>query len=116
MATYTAVLLADTAVPAWHEVYPELPFVFAAAAAMASAGGVGMIAAPVAEAGPARRMGWRAPRRAGAEPRAWSSASGWSARRTRTGRAGVLLKLAQASMAAGAAGALAAGCRVGALR
>ncbi|MGH3328908.1 MAG: NrfD/PsrC family molybdoenzyme membrane anchor subunit, partial [Streptomycetales bacterium] len=29
MATYTAVLLADTAVPAWHEAYRELPFVSA---------------------------------------------------------------------------------------
>ena len=29
LATYTAVLLADTAVPAWHEARRELPFVFA---------------------------------------------------------------------------------------
>ncbi|MDA0644670.1 NrfD/PsrC family molybdoenzyme membrane anchor subunit, partial [Nonomuraea ferruginea] len=28
-ATYTAVLVADTAVPAWHEAYRELPFLFA---------------------------------------------------------------------------------------
>src|SRR3954452_1821750 len=27
LATYTAVLLADTSVPSWHEAWPELPFV-----------------------------------------------------------------------------------------
>ena len=30
MATYTAVLIANTAVPVWHEARRELPFVFAA--------------------------------------------------------------------------------------
>ena len=55
VATYTAALLAQTAVPAWHEARRELPFVFAGSAA-ASAGGLGMLLAPVAEAGPARRL------------------------------------------------------------
>lgn len=55
MTTYTAVLLSDTAVPGWHEVYQALPFVFAGSA-VASAGAAGMIAAPPAEAKPARRM------------------------------------------------------------
>lgn len=55
MTTYTAVLLSDTAVPGWHEVYRELPFVFAGSA-VSSAGAVGMLAAPRAEAAPARRM------------------------------------------------------------
>jgi hypothetical protein len=55
LATYTAVLLADTAVPAWHEAYPELPFVFAGSA-LASGAGAGLIGAPCREAGPARRM------------------------------------------------------------
>jgi formate-dependent nitrite reductase membrane component NrfD len=54
VATYTAVLIADTAVPAWHEGYRELPFLFVGSAATA-AGGLGMLTAPVAEAGPARR-------------------------------------------------------------
>jgi hypothetical protein len=53
LATYTAVLLADTATPSWHSAYRELPFVFAASAAAAS-GGMAMIATPVAQAGPAR--------------------------------------------------------------
>jgi hypothetical protein len=55
LATYTAVLLADTATPSWHAAYPELPFVFAGSA-MASGAGVGLIGAPPAQAGPARRL------------------------------------------------------------
>jgi hypothetical protein len=55
LATYTAVLLADTATPSWHAAYPELPFVFAGSA-LASGAGVGLIAAPCDQAGPARRL------------------------------------------------------------
>ena len=55
LATYTAVLLADTATPSWHAAYPELPFVFAGSA-LASGAGVGLVAAPCDQAGPARRM------------------------------------------------------------
>jgi hypothetical protein len=53
VATYTAALLSQTAVPGWHEVRKELPFVFAGSAA-ASGGGFGMLTAPPAEARPAR--------------------------------------------------------------
>jgi Polysulphide reductase, NrfD len=55
VASYTAVLCSQTAVPAWHEAHEELPFIFTASAA-ASAGGLGMIVAPVGEASPARRL------------------------------------------------------------
>ncbi|SEE03273.1 Polysulphide reductase, NrfD [Streptomyces misionensis] len=55
LASYTAVLLADTAVPAWHEAYRELPFVFAGSA-VASGAGLAMVCSPVSEAGPARRL------------------------------------------------------------
>ncbi len=56
MATYTAVLLADTAVPAWHNARHELPFVFASGAAAAS-GALGVLLVPdVAAATPARRL------------------------------------------------------------
>ncbi|AEV86639.1 polysulfide reductase [Actinoplanes sp. SE50] len=55
LATYTAVLLADTATPSWHAAYPELPVIFAGSA-LASGAGVGLIAAPTEQAGPARRM------------------------------------------------------------
>jgi hypothetical protein len=55
MTTYTAVLLTDTAVPAWHEAHLEMPFLFAGSA-MAAGGGLTMALAPVAEAGPARTV------------------------------------------------------------
>ena len=55
VASYTAVLLSDTATPSWHEAHRELPFVFVGSAA-AAAGGLGMLGAPVDEAGPARRL------------------------------------------------------------
>jgi hypothetical protein len=55
LATYTAVLLADTSTPSWNAARNELPFVFAGSA-MASGAAVGMIAAPADQAGPARRM------------------------------------------------------------
>jgi len=55
LATYTAVLVADTAIPAWHDARAELPFVFAGGAA-ASAGAVGLLVLPAAKAGPARAL------------------------------------------------------------
>ena len=54
LCSYTAVLVADTAVPAWHEAYPQLPFVFAGSG-LASASGAAMVLAPGTEQGPARR-------------------------------------------------------------
>ena len=53
VASYTAVLLSQTAAPAWHEAHRHLPFVFTGSAA-ASAGGLTMALTPVEEAGPAR--------------------------------------------------------------
>ena len=55
VSTYTAVLVADTAVPVWHEAGRELPMVFAASSA-ASAGGAAAVLTPTAAAGPARRL------------------------------------------------------------
>ncbi|MFC6017084.1 NrfD/PsrC family molybdoenzyme membrane anchor subunit [Plantactinospora solaniradicis] len=54
IATYTATLISDTAVPVWHEAHRELPVVFVGSAA-ASAGALGLLVAPDSEAGPARR-------------------------------------------------------------
>ncbi|MEU9024969.1 NrfD/PsrC family molybdoenzyme membrane anchor subunit [Actinomadura sp. NPDC048394] len=53
VATYTAVLIADTAVPAWHEGYREMPLVFVGSGT-AAASGVALLAAPVAETAPMR--------------------------------------------------------------
>jgi hypothetical protein len=55
LATYTGVLMADTAVPAWHGAGQELPLLFAGGAA-ASAGGLAAMVVPPSEAGPARRL------------------------------------------------------------
>ena len=55
LATYTGVLLANTAVPVWHEAHRELPFLFAAGAA-ASAGAAAAALTPAREAAPARRL------------------------------------------------------------
>ena len=55
LATYTGVLVADTAVPVWHEARHELPWIFGASAA-ASAGAAACVFLPPREAGPARRL------------------------------------------------------------
>ncbi len=55
IATYTAALLCDTAVPAWHAGYREMPYVFAGSAASA-AGGLGLLATHPADAEPARNL------------------------------------------------------------
>jgi hypothetical protein len=55
LATYTAVLVADTATPAWHAAYPYLPFVFSGSA-LASGAGATLVTTPTHQAGPARRL------------------------------------------------------------
>jgi len=55
IATYTAALICDTAVPAWHEGYREMPYVFAGSAASA-AGGLGLLAVRPRDAQPARDL------------------------------------------------------------
>jgi hypothetical protein len=55
LSSYTGALIANTAVPAWHEARLELPFLFTAGAA-ASAGAACTVLSPVAEAEAARRL------------------------------------------------------------
>ncbi len=55
VASYTAVLIADTAVPAWHDAHREMPFLFVSSAASAAAG-LGLICAADGEAMPMRRL------------------------------------------------------------
>ncbi|NJP34007.1 polysulfide reductase NrfD [Micromonospora sp. HSS6-12] len=105
LATYTGVLLADTAVPSWHEAYPELPVIFAGSA-LASGAGIGLVAAPPGEAGPARRLAV-----AGAALELFGSHRvetrlGLLSEPYTTGRPGRLLRAARALTVAGAAGAL----------
>jgi formate-dependent nitrite reductase membrane component NrfD len=55
LSTYTGALLAQTAVPVWHEARRELPALFAAGAAV-SAGAAATVLTPVAHARAARRL------------------------------------------------------------
>jgi len=55
LSTYTGALLADTAIPVWHEARRELPFVFAGGAASTGGGAVAAVTHPD-HAGPARRL------------------------------------------------------------
>ena len=55
ISTYTAALVANTAVPVWHEARLTLPFLFAAGAAI-SAGAAGAVVTPPRYAGPSRRL------------------------------------------------------------
>ena len=55
LSTYTAALVANTAVPVWHEARELLPFVFGSGAAL-SAGAAAVAATPTPHAAPARRL------------------------------------------------------------
>ncbi|HEY9179155.1 MAG TPA: NrfD/PsrC family molybdoenzyme membrane anchor subunit [Candidatus Baltobacteraceae bacterium] len=55
MSVYTAVLISDTVVPAWHYGRISMPLVFASTSA-ATAGAFGMLFTPAAFARPARRL------------------------------------------------------------
>jgi hypothetical protein len=107
LATYTAALLANTAVPAWHEAHRELPFVFAGSGAGA-AGGMAMLLTPPSAAGPARRLAV-----AGAVVELVASESvkrrGLVAEPYREGRPGRLMKVASRMTAGAAALSLVAG-------
>ncbi|WP_261623487.1 NrfD/PsrC family molybdoenzyme membrane anchor subunit [Nesterenkonia marinintestina] len=53
LASYTGVLLSNTAIPTWYASRHHLPYVFVGSAGLAS-GGAAMITSPVREAGPGR--------------------------------------------------------------
>lgn len=106
LTTYTAVLLADTAVPAWHDAYRELPFLFAGSA-LAGGGGVGLLAGT--QGGPARRV---AVVGAGLELAATALLErriGFSATAYQEGRPGRVLRAARAATTLGALSVLAGG-------
>ncbi len=117
LATYTAALICDTAVPSWHAGYREMPYLFAGSAAGA-AGGLGLLATRPAEAGPARHLAIAGAatelvakqlliRRLAATPGLESS--GGLAEPYEKGRAGAVLRVAEALTIAGLAGAVLAG-------
>ncbi|MFP5253134.1 MAG: NrfD/PsrC family molybdoenzyme membrane anchor subunit [Actinomycetes bacterium] len=105
VAAYTAVLLADTATPSWHAAYKELPFVFVGSAAAAS-GGLGMLAAPTAEAGPARRLAVLGASAELVMEHQMERSMGITAEPLHQGKGGRWMRAAKVLTAAGAAGAL----------
>jgi formate-dependent nitrite reductase membrane component NrfD len=114
IATYTAALICDTAVPSWHEGYREMPYLFAGSASGA-AGGLGLLAVRPADAGPARRLAVAGAsvelvakqlmmRRLAATPGLESSRG--LAEPYEEGRAGAVLRVAEVLTVTGLAGAV----------
>lgn len=101
LVTYTAVLIANTAVPAWHEAHKELPFVFAGSGASA-AGGLAMVFLPGEVSGPAYRMALAGAALEVASTELMTSRLGIHAEVYEKDRPGVLMKTARALTVTGA--------------
>jgi hypothetical protein len=115
MATYTAVLIANTAVPSWHEAHDELPFVFAGSA-MAAGGGITMALTPVDEAGPSRTVALTGVAVELAAMHRVENGHGLVSEPYHLGKAGTLLRAAKACTLGGAGvTALAGRNRIGAV-
>jgi hypothetical protein len=110
LATYTAVLLADTAVPSWHEAWPELPFVFAGSG-LAGSAGLALMLAPCAETAPVRRLAVLGSAVELAASQRIEHRMGLLAEPYKQGSAGRKMKLAKALTAAGALTAVTLGRR-----
>ena len=100
VATYTAALIANTAVPAWHDGYRYLPFVFAASATSAAAG-LGLTGAPLRENVPALRLGVLAGAAEIATEKVMEKRMGLPGEAYREGRARRYSQIAQATTTAG---------------
>jgi hypothetical protein len=105
LASYTAALISNTAVPAWHDGYPEMPFVFVGSAATA-AGGLGLLGAPVSQSAPARNMALIGACTELAAFQRMTRRTGMVAEPYRHGRGGAYIKAAETLSALGLAGSL----------
>ncbi|MEU1271615.1 NrfD/PsrC family molybdoenzyme membrane anchor subunit [Streptomyces sp. NPDC005799] len=112
VATYTGVLAADTAVPAWHGAHRELPYLFGASATAAAAG-MALAVGPTGENAPARCAAGLAALADAAVEKAGERRLGMVAETWKEGRAGNLLRAARVLTAAGGLGAVAFGGRRG---
>lgn len=110
VASYTSALLANTATPAWHEGHREMPFVFVGSAASAAAG-LGLLTAPVAQNGPAVRLAALGAAGEMTAVKLLERRVGMIAECYHEGRAGRLMRTAEALTVAGVAGALVLGRR-----
>ena len=108
LATYTAVLLADTAVPIWHEARDDLPWVFAGSSTM-TAGAAATLLTPPRHAGPARRLALGGAVAGLAAVTRMERRLGDLGEPYEKGVAGRLMKAAKALTAAGAAAVAAGG-------
>lgn len=105
VASYTAVLLTNTATPTWHAAHRHLPFVFVGSASAAS-GGLGLLAAPVRETGPARRLAVGGALVELAVEHHMERGMGITAEPLHDGHAGALMRASKALTVAGALGAV----------
>jgi formate-dependent nitrite reductase membrane component NrfD len=106
IATYTAALVCDTAVPAWHDAHREMPYLFAGSAA-AAAGGLGMLTAPAAQTGQAARFAALGATAEVTAKHLISHRLGQVAEPYHAGRPGKLLQAAEVLTLTGLAGAVA---------
>jgi formate-dependent nitrite reductase membrane component NrfD len=102
LATYTGVLVADTAVPVWHDGRHELPWLFGASAA-ASAGAAASMFVHPRDAGPARRVAVAGVLAEGALMQAMELRLGTVGEVYNQGQAGKLASAAKGLSVAGAA-------------
>jgi formate-dependent nitrite reductase membrane component NrfD len=102
LATYTGVLVADTAVPAWHEARRELPWIFGASAAASVGAAASMFVHP-RDAGPARRVAVAGVLAEGALMQAMERRLGTLGEVYRQGQAGKLSSAAKGLAVTGAA-------------
>jgi formate-dependent nitrite reductase membrane component NrfD len=110
VSTYTAALVATTAIPVWHDARRELPGVFAASSA-ATAGGLAAALTPVAHAGAARALAVGGGAAELALTLRMERRLGDAGAPYHAGRSGRLAKAAKAATAAGALAMAAVGRR-----
>lgn len=102
LSTYTAALVANTAVPAWHEARRMLPFVFGSGAAL-GAGAAAVIATPPDDAAPARRLALGAAVLEGTMMELMTNRLGEHGETYKQGAAGISTNVSRASILGGAA-------------
>lgn len=110
VAAYTAALICDTAVPAWHDGHRQMPYLFVASGASAAAG-MALVAGPVVENAPARRLGAVAAMTEVAVARRMEHQMGMTGEPYRMGKAKKLMRAAELLTAGGGAVAVVFGGR-----
>jgi len=105
IAAYTGALISDTAVPAWHDGYREMPFAFVGSGAMA-AGGLGLLLAPSDQRQVPRRVGVLGAATEIGFLKAMEHRLGEVAEPYRSGRSGRLMKAGEGLAVVGSATAL----------